>query len=188
MLSSSESWEPQTAPTSLALACRWRSRPQHQKQKSRRARPVPSFRLRLFVANRCKHIAASRGPVPATLSPPVTQARLPRIAQGARAGVGGGVRGELAVELAEQRNAVGEAIFGAGGGEHGVLRRGGAVDEEARAGKGLECGGKRGIAHPVVRPGEPSAERQHGVGIDRQRAIEARTQLAAGVGAGAPII
>src|SRR5215475_5162573 len=29
MLSSSESWEPQTAPTSLALACRWRSRPQH---------------------------------------------------------------------------------------------------------------------------------------------------------------
>jgi hypothetical protein len=31
MLSSSESWEPQTAPTSLALACRWRSRPQHQK-------------------------------------------------------------------------------------------------------------------------------------------------------------
>src|SRR5262245_26977685 len=30
MLSSSESWEPQTAPTSLALACRWRSRPQHQ--------------------------------------------------------------------------------------------------------------------------------------------------------------
>jgi len=31
MLSSSESWEPQTAPTSLALACRWRSRPQHHK-------------------------------------------------------------------------------------------------------------------------------------------------------------
>src|SRR5262245_33063791 len=30
MLSSSESWEPQTAPTSLALTCRWRSRPQHQ--------------------------------------------------------------------------------------------------------------------------------------------------------------
>src|SRR5262245_33980707 len=29
MLSSSESWEPQTAPTSLALTCRWRSRPQH---------------------------------------------------------------------------------------------------------------------------------------------------------------
>src|SRR5262249_54355400 len=35
MLSSSESWEPQTAPTSLALTCRWRSRPQHQKQTSR---------------------------------------------------------------------------------------------------------------------------------------------------------
>src|SRR5215475_5292750 len=30
MFSSSESWEPQTAPTSLALTCRWRSRPQHQ--------------------------------------------------------------------------------------------------------------------------------------------------------------
>src|SRR5215510_5328601 len=32
MLSSSESWEPQTAPTSLALTCRCRSRPQHQKR------------------------------------------------------------------------------------------------------------------------------------------------------------
>src|SRR5262245_39819554 len=30
MLSSSESWEPQTEPTSLALTCRCRSRPQHQ--------------------------------------------------------------------------------------------------------------------------------------------------------------
>src|SRR4029079_17273009 len=29
MSSSSESWEPQIAPTSLALTCRWRSRPQH---------------------------------------------------------------------------------------------------------------------------------------------------------------
>ena len=28
---SSESWEPQAAPTSVALSCRWRSRPQHQK-------------------------------------------------------------------------------------------------------------------------------------------------------------
>src|SRR5262249_40993590 len=27
--SSSESWEPLAAPTSMALACRWRSRPQH---------------------------------------------------------------------------------------------------------------------------------------------------------------
>src|SRR5262245_60492273 len=32
MLSSSESWEPQTAPTSLALTCRWRSRPQHHER------------------------------------------------------------------------------------------------------------------------------------------------------------
>src|SRR3977135_1263228 len=29
MSSSSESWEPLTAPTSVALTCRWRSRPQH---------------------------------------------------------------------------------------------------------------------------------------------------------------
>src|SRR5262245_1516490 len=29
MRSSSESWELQAAPTSMALACRWRSRPQH---------------------------------------------------------------------------------------------------------------------------------------------------------------
>src|SRR6516225_4106110 len=32
MDSSSESWEPQAAPTSVALSCRWRSRPQHQQQ------------------------------------------------------------------------------------------------------------------------------------------------------------
>jgi len=32
------------------------------------------------------------------------------------------MRGELAVELAEQRDAVGEAIFRAGGDERGVLR------------------------------------------------------------------
>ena len=35
MFGSSESWEPLTAPTSLALTCRCRSRPQHQKATSR---------------------------------------------------------------------------------------------------------------------------------------------------------
>src|SRR5262245_28539869 len=47
----------------------------------------------------------------------------PRISHGAGAGVGGGVRGEFAVELGEQRDAIGEAIFGAGRGERGILRR-----------------------------------------------------------------
>ena len=48
------------------------------------------------------------------------------------------MRSELAVELGEKRNAIGEAKLGAGGGERGVLRRHRAVDDEARAGKRLE--------------------------------------------------
>jgi hypothetical protein len=47
MLSSSESWEPQTAPTSLALTCRWRSRPQHQ------------FRTHALHQERCYSITSS---------------------------------------------------------------------------------------------------------------------------------
>src|SRR5262249_13008432 len=78
----------------------------------------------------------------------------PRVSQRAGAGVGRRMRGELAVELAEHGDAVGEAILGAGGGEDGVLRRGGAVDDEARAGERLEQRGQGRIAHPVVRPGE----------------------------------
>src|SRR5262252_1261682 len=56
MLSSSESWEPQTAPTSLALTCRWRSRPQHQYQIGRitsitsSARATSIFRRAALVA------------------------------------------------------------------------------------------------------------------------------------------
>jgi hypothetical protein len=65
-------------------------------------------------------------------------ARSPRVSHGAGAGVGRGVRGELAVELGEQRDAVGEAKLGAGRGERGVLRRRGAVDDEAHARKRLE--------------------------------------------------
>jgi hypothetical protein len=64
--------------------------------------------------------------------------RSPRISQGAGAGVGGGVRGKLAVELGEQHDAVGEAKLGAGGGEGGIFRRRGAVDDGARARKRLE--------------------------------------------------
>src|SRR5262249_49640091 len=47
---------------------------------------------------------------------------LPRISHGAGAGVSCGVCGELAVELGEQRNTVGEAKLGARRGERGVLR------------------------------------------------------------------
>src|SRR5262245_5599997 len=43
MLSSSESWEPQTAPTSLALTCRWRSRPQHQEATYAPQQTAPLF-------------------------------------------------------------------------------------------------------------------------------------------------
>ena len=48
------------------------------------------------------------------------------------------MRGELAVELAKQRDAIGEPQFGARRCQGGVLRRRGAVDDEARARKRLE--------------------------------------------------
>jgi hypothetical protein len=60
--------------------------------------------------------------------------RLPGIAHGAGAGVGRGARGELAVELAEQGDAIGEAKLGAGGDQRGVLRRQRAVDHELAPG------------------------------------------------------
>src|SRR5262245_50507106 len=53
---------------------------------------------------------------------------LPPVAERARAGVGRGVARKLAVELGEQRDAVGEAKLPAGGGQCRVLSRGGAVD------------------------------------------------------------
>ena len=64
----------------------------------------------------------------------------------------------------------------------------GAVDDEARAGERLEHGGKRRIADPVVRPGQPPAQRQRRAGVERDEAVEARAQFAAGVGRGARII
>ena len=42
IVSSSESWEPSTAPTSLALSCRWRSRPQHHERTSEMPRRLIS--------------------------------------------------------------------------------------------------------------------------------------------------
>ena len=92
------------------------------------------------------------------------------------------MRGKLAVELGEQGDAIGDAKLGAGGGQCRVLSRGGAVDDEARPRQRLERRHERGIADPVVRPGNAPAQRQHGVGVDRQNAVEARAQLAPGVG------
>src|SRR4029079_7909269 len=83
----------------------------------------------------------------------------PRVADRPGAAIGRGAGCELTVELAEERDAIGEPKLGAGGGQRGVLRGRGAVDDEARAGKRLEYGGKGRIAHPVMRPGEPRAPR-----------------------------
>src|SRR5262249_58351923 len=99
--------------------------------------------------------------------------RSARISHGAGAGVGGGMRGEIAVELREQGEAIGEAILCAGGGERRILRRGSAVDDEARAGKRLEDRGERGVAHPVVRPSEPPPQRERRGGVERDAAVEA---------------
>ena len=96
--------------------------------------------------------------------------------------------GELAVELAEQGNAVGEAKLRAGRHQCGILRRCGAVDDEARARKRLEHRREGRVADPVVRPGETRAQREHGIGLDRHQLVEARAELAPGVGAGAPVL
>src|SRR5436190_2604232 len=93
----------------------------------------------------------------APAAPRLSVFALPRIPHRAGAGVGGGVRGELAVELGEQHDAIGEAKLGALRHERGILRRRGAVDDEARAGERLKQGDERRIAHPVVRPGDARA-------------------------------
>ena len=58
----------------------------------------------------------------------------------------------------------------------------GAVDDEARAGKRLEQRRQRRVADPIVCPSDPPTQRQHGIGVDRQHPVEARAQLASGVG------
>jgi hypothetical protein len=54
-----------------------------------------------------------------------------------------------------------------------------AEHSEARAGQRLEQRRERGIAHLVVRPGNASAQHQHGIGKDRPSPGEA---LASGIG------
>ncbi len=92
------------------------------------------------------------------------------------------MRSELAVKLAEQGNAVGETKLRTRGGERRIFRRRRAVDDEDRTRKRLEHRHERGIAHPVVRPGEPRAQRQRGLGVEQQQTIEAPAQLAPGIG------
>ena len=75
---------------------------------------------------------------------------------------------ELAVELGEQRDAVGEAKLGAGRGERGVLRLRGAVDDEARARKRLELGCEHRVAHPVVLGARGFARRHRFIGCEAQ--------------------
>ena len=92
------------------------------------------------------------------------------------------MRGEIAIELGEQRHAVGKPKLRTGGGERGILRQRCAVDDEACARERLEHRHERRVADPVVCPGDPPAQRQHRVGIDRQHPVEACTKLAAGIG------
>ena len=92
------------------------------------------------------------------------------------------MRSELAVELGEQHDAIGEAKLGAFRHERGILRRRGAVDDEARAGERLKQGDERRVAHPIVRPGDARAQRERRLGIEQQQPIEASAQLAPRVG------
>jgi hypothetical protein len=72
--------------------------------------------------------------------------------------------------------------------ERRILRRRRAVDDEARARKRLEHRGQGRVAHPVVRPGHTRAQRKHGIGVEREHAVEAGTELAPGVVTGAGIV
>jgi hypothetical protein len=67
-------------------------------------------------------------------------------------------------------------------GTNGVLCRRRAVDDEARAGQRLKQRRQRRIADPIVCPGNAPTQRQHRIGIERQHPVEARAQLAPGVG------
>src|SRR5262249_46730814 len=68
----------------------------------------------------------------------VSRAALPPVAKHARARVSGRMRGEVAVELREQRHAVGKPKLRTGGGERGIFRQRRAVDDEVCARERLE--------------------------------------------------
>ena len=78
--------------------------------------------------------------------------RSPSIPDRAGSGIGRRMGGELAVEFPKKRNAIRKAKLGAGGGERGIRRRRGAVDDEARAGKRLKDRREGRIAHRVHAP------------------------------------
>src|SRR5262249_17211737 len=109
----------------------------------------PSFLSTIRQETPCRFSSAAMnrpaGPAPTTntwvslaIRYPKTLPRLPRISHCARAGVGVGARCELAAELAEQRDAVGEAKLSARRSKCGVLHRKRTVDDKARSGKRLE--------------------------------------------------
>src|SRR5215475_7323760 len=58
--SSSESWEAQTAPTSLALSCPWRSRPQSRRPRRSRLEGRPGCLGRLPWQNHEEHTQSLR--------------------------------------------------------------------------------------------------------------------------------
>jgi hypothetical protein len=75
---------------------------------------------------------------------------------------------ELAIEFAEERYSAGKAKLGTGRREHGIFAGRCAIDDEARAGKRLEEGGERGIADPIVRPGDARAQGERGLGVEQR--------------------
>src|SRR6266404_5266740 len=101
----------------------------------------------------------------------------PGVSDGAGASVDLRRIGELAVKLRLQRQVFVQLQRRAGGDERGVAWHRGAVDDETRAGKYLEGSRERGIADPIVRPGDTRAQ-QNGHAIDQLQMIEARAELA----------
>src|SRR5581483_3589087 len=75
----------------------------------------------------------------------------------------------------------GQTPFAAGGHERRIRRRGGAIDDEARARQRLEGGGQRRVAGPIMRPREAPAQQQRHA-PRRSEGVEAEAELAARVG------
>ena len=119
---------------------------------------------------------------------PARRPDLPAHTQRAGSGIGRGVAGQFAVDLAQDRDAVGEAQLRSGRDEAGIGRRRRAVDDEARAGQRLECRCDRMIAHPVVRPGEPRSQGERCVRAHQRRVVETFADLAPQRGGVAGII
>src|SRR5580704_8530888 len=96
----------------------------------------------------------------------------PRVAEPSGTRIGLRALGELAVELAGERDPIPETDLRDGRGEKGIARRLSAELGEARSGQGLEPGGDARVGPMVVRPGGAGAQRQDRAVGERGGSVE----------------